>query len=572
MGSGHDFPCPQMNPRLEQDEYFCPMSYQVLARKWRPKLFADMVGQTHVLQALTNALDNNRLHHAYLFTGTRGVGKTTLARILAKCLNCEQGVSSTPCGVCSACISIDEGRFVDLIEVDAASRAKVDETRDLMDNVQYAPSIGRYKVYLIDEVHMFSNHSFNALLKTLEEPPPHVKFLLATTESKKIPVTILSRCLQFNLKLLSVEQIKKQLTLILDEESVEHDEASTHLIAVAAAGSMRDALSLLDQAISFGGGVLEESQVRSMLGTIDSVDLLALMDALLKKDGRGLLQQVASFATQNPDYDAVLSELIGLLQKIAVAQVLDEDGTVDAEPEVSRFADEADKEDIQLFYQIGLNGRRDIALSPDPRSAFEMVLVRMLAFSPAAAVPGSTVRKSSPQVSDEPEPEYQSQASAGLNDNPDQVPGNGSGHVKSNEQAENAKEWRHIIDDMALAGLVRELAGHCSLKQHTRDRIHLSLSPKREHLLNATQKERLIGALKAHFGENLKVELTIEEPATETPAEIRDREEQERQKAAEQSIENDPNIKTLEKMFDAVVDKSSIRPVSQQSSQQEETN
>ncbi len=308
-----------------------------------------------------------------------------------------------------------------------------------------------------------------------------------------------------------------------------------------------------------------------MLGTIDSVDLVALLDALLKKDGRGLLQQVASFATQNPDYDAVLSELIGLLQKIAVAQILDEDGAVEAEPEISRFADEADKEDIQLFYQIGLNGRRDIALSPDPRSAFEMVLVRMLAFSPAAAVSGSTVRKSSPQIS-EPEPDYQSQASAGLNDNPDQMPGNGSGHVKSNEQAENAKEWRHIIDDMALVGLVRELAGHCSLKQHTLDRIHLSLSPKWEHLLNATQKERLIGALKAHFGENLKVELIIEEPAMETPAEIRDREEQERQKAAEQSIENDPNIKTLEKMFDAVVDKSSIHPVSQQSSQQEETN
>ena len=299
------------------------MSYQVLARKCRPKTVEDMVGQGHVLHALTNALDTDRLHHAYLFTGTRGVGKTTLARILAKCLNCEQGVSSTPCGECSACVSIDEGRFVDLIEVDAASRAKVDETRDLMDNVQYAPSVGRYKIYLIDEVHMFSGHSFNALLKTLEEPPPHVKFLLATTEPKKIPVTILSRCLQFNLKHLSAEQINMQLKKILELESVESDSVSRKLIAKSADGSLRDALSLLDQAIAYGSGRLQETQVRSMLGTIDSLDLKELLEALISGDAQSVLQCTDHMAEHNPDYDSVLVELLSILQKIAICQIVD---------------------------------------------------------------------------------------------------------------------------------------------------------------------------------------------------------------------------------------------------------
>ena len=303
------------------------MSYQVLARKWRPRLFSDMVGQGHVLRVLVNALDSDRLHHAYLFTGTRGVGKTTLARILAKCLNCEAGVSSEPCGKCGACVGIDEGRFVDLIEVDAASRAKVDETRDLMDNVPYAPTAGRYKVYLIDEVHMFSKHSFNALLKTLEEPPDHVKFLLATTEPKRIPITILSRCMQFNLKHLSAEQIEAQLDKILAEEDIAAEDTCARLIAAAADGSMRDALSLLDQAISYGDGRLEAAQVRTMLGTIDGDELSALLTDIIERNAASLLARINNMAELSPDYDAMLAQLLSILHNTAVAQVLPTDLT-----------------------------------------------------------------------------------------------------------------------------------------------------------------------------------------------------------------------------------------------------
>lgn len=536
------------------------MSYQVLARKWRPRSFQDMVGQTHVLQALTNALDNNRLHHAYLFTGTRGVGKTTLARILTKCLNCEQGVSSTPCGVCSACVSIDEGRFVDLIEVDAASRAKVDETRDLMDNVQYAPSVGRYKVYLIDEVHMFSGHSFNALLKTLEEPPPHVKFLLATTEAKKIPVTILSRCLQFNLKMLGVDLIEQQLAKILGAEGVKSDAASRHLIAVAADGSLRDALSLLDQAISYGGGQLREDQVRAMLGTIDSLELSALLDALITGDAREVLDRVERMAQHHPDYDAVLIELLSMLQKIAIHQVLNENA--DQDDNLAARADRISPEDIQLYYQIGLTGRRDLVLAPDPRSGFEMILIRMLAFRPAVPVSSRHVSVSrtvtgSTTAGGIPQANLQQESSMISTSPPKNI------HVKREAACVEdviPDDWQDIIDEMALAGLVKELAGHCILKEHTRDRIHLVLSPAQEHLLNTSQKDRLEAALKSRFGDAIRIQVSIENPDAETPAQRKAREERERQLAAEQSVENDPNVKLLQDMFDATVDKTSIRP------------
>ena len=357
------------------------MSYQVLARKWRPKTFADMVGQSHVLKVLTNALNNERLHHAYLFTGTRGVGKTTLARILAKCLNCEGGVSATPCARCHACTSIDEGRFVDLIEVDAASKSKVDETRELMDNVQYTAAVGRYKVYLIDEVHMFSGHSFNALLKTLEEPPSHVKFLLATTESKKIPITILSRCLQFNLKQLSGEQIEAQLKKVLTAETIESDKASRELIAHAANGSLRDALSLLDQAINHGGGRLTETEVRAMLGTIDGQHLQKLVTALIDGDATALIHCADQMAADHPDYDMALAELLALLQKIAVHKILPSDTAHDQA--LKTLAEQTTGETLQLYYQIGMLGRRDLPYAPDPRMGFEMTLIRMLAFRPA---------------------------------------------------------------------------------------------------------------------------------------------------------------------------------------------
>ena len=536
------------------------MSYQVLARKWRPKSFADMVGQIHVLQALTNALDNNRLHHAYLFTGTRGVGKTTLARILAKCLNCEQGVSSTPCGVCSACVSIDEGRFVDLIEVDAASRAKVDETRDLMDNVQYAPSAGRYKVYLIDEVHMFSNHSFNALLKTLEEPPPHVKFLLATTEAKKIPVTILSRCLQFNLKLLSVEQIEKQLAHILSAENVVSDATSLHLIAVAADGSLRDALSLLDQAISYGGGCLEESQVRTMLGTIDSLELNGLLEALNSGDAKATLERASHIAEHNPDFDSVLVELMSLLQKLAVCQVLPEQEEIsDIGPSIKAMSKQISKEDVQLYYQIALAGRRDLTLAPDPRSGFEMTLIRMLAFRPVSPVTYQQTVKVQPSGSEPGQVRMTAKVESSTTEQEIRQNQNSKSVSGINNSAIAPDDWRDVIDEMALAGLVREFAGHCILREHTKDKIHLVLSPAQEHLLNTAQKDRLHAALKTRFGDHIKMVLTVENPDSETPAQRKIREEQGKQLMAEKSVESDPNIKLMKELFDATIDKNSIR-------------
>ncbi len=360
------------------------MSYQVLARKWRPGSFQDMVGQAHVVRALSNALDRGQLHHAFLFTGTRGVGKTTLARILSKALNCEEGVTSKPCGRCSSCREIDEGRFVDLLEVDAASRTKVDQTRELLDNVPFAPVKGRFKVYLIDEVHMFSAHSFNALLKTLEEPPPHVKFLLATTDPQKVPVTVLSRCLQFNLKRLVPEEIRDQLAHILRAEGIEFEPRALALLARAADGSMRDALSLLDQAIAYGSGRVGADEAQTMLGTVDRDLCLNLLRALARLDGPGLLDEVARIAELTPDFAAVLQELIGLLHRIALHQQVPETLSED-DPDREQIQDLARQlvsEDVQLFYQIALMGQQDLSLAPDPRAGIEMVLLRMLAYRP----------------------------------------------------------------------------------------------------------------------------------------------------------------------------------------------
>ncbi len=360
------------------------MSYQVLARKWRPRTFRELVGQQHVLQALVNALDHDRLHHAYLFTGTRGVGKTTIARILAKCLNCETGVSSEPCGQCSACREINDGRFVDLIEVDAASRTKVEDTRELLENVQYAPTRGRYKVYLIDEVHMLSSHSFNALLKTLEEPPPHVKFLLATTDPQKLPVTILSRCLQFHLKNMEPERIVGHLQHVLEQEMVPFEEAALWQLGRAADGSMRDAMSLTDQAIAFGGGKVVEADVRAMLGTIDQNLVFTVLQALVSADSRQILTSVELLSQHAPDYGAALAELLSTLHRVAIAQALPEavDNARGDREQILALAGQLPAEDVQLFYQTALMGRRDLPLSPEPRAGFEMVLLRMLAFRP----------------------------------------------------------------------------------------------------------------------------------------------------------------------------------------------
>ena len=363
------------------------MSYQVLARKWRPRTFKELVGQSYVLQALVNALEQDRLHHAYLFTGTRGVGKTTVARILAKCLNCEQGVSSTPCDQCSACCEINNGRFVDLIEVDAASRTKVEDTRELLENVQYAPTQGRYKVYLIDEVHMLSINSFNALLKTLEEPPPHVKFLLATTDPQKLPVTILSRCLQFSLKNMTPEKIVSHLHFILGEEKVPSDRAALWQLARAADGSMRDALSLTDQAIAFGNGKVSEEDVGTMLGTIDHGQVMKMVKALSTANVSHILKSVSSLAEYSPDYIAVLNDMLALLHRVAIAQAVPNavDNSQGDSDEVIKLASLMTAEDVHLYYQIGLVGKRDLPLAPDPRSGFEMTLLRMLAFRPDGA-------------------------------------------------------------------------------------------------------------------------------------------------------------------------------------------
>ena len=545
------------------------MSYQVLARKWRPRLFKDLVGQGHVLKVLINALDSGRLHHAYLFTGTRGVGKTTLARILAKCLNCEAGVSSTPCGECGACAGIDEGRFVDLIEVDAASRAKVDETRELMDNVQYSPTAGRHKVYLIDEVHMFSKHSFNALLKTLEEPPPHVKFLLATTEPKRIPITILSRCLQFNLKHLTVEEIEGQLQTIMEAENVPAEGDSAALLAAAADGSMRDALSLLDQAISYGNGRLEEAQMRDMLGAIDSNELKGLLDDIIRRDAGGLFARINKVAELAPDYDALLAELLSILHDAAVAQALPKSPELVGET-AAGFASRLKKEDVQLYYQIALNGRRDLYMAPDPKMGFEMTLLRMLAFrplqdaaspasgagpgaasggekaprlaeavspsapvapassataaeaapvaAPVAPAPSVAAVEAAPPVAPAPSVEAAAPvAPAPVEAAPPVAPAPSAAAAEAAPPAPppamekqpmaalNNDNWPALIEAMALQGLTRELARHCILKDCNGNQVSLSLQPGQRHLLSPVQQEQLQEALRRRFGEELRL-------------------------------------------------------------------
>jgi DNA polymerase-3 subunit gamma/tau len=568
------------------------VSYTVLALKWRPRRFEQLVGQPHVVQALVNSLAEQRLHHAYLFTGTRGVGKTTVARLLAKALNCETGIVAEPCGVCSTCIAIDEGRFVDLIEVDAASRTRVDDTRDLLDNVQYAPTRGRFKVYLIDEVHMLSNHSFNALLKTLEEPPPHVKFLFATTDPQKLPVTVLSRCLQFNLKRLTVSQIQAQLEKICAAEQIPAELDGLKALAHAADGSMRDALSLLDQGVAFGGGKVEARAIDAMLGTIDRSHVLRLLSALASANGNELLGEADRLEELAPDYAAVLDELLAALQRLAVLQLvrgrLDNDDDV---PALRPLAEQLSPEAIQLYYQIALHGRRDLALARDSRMAFEMTLLRMLAFSPGD--PNTLERPTNDPAARKPAPQAPAaqrvataRAPSGAANRPTasaastatplaDPPGRGvapnsqalarskgGGNDGNGGSARSADEpdWHAILKALDLRGPARQLADHCDLRSNAGNAWQLVLPADKEHLHTQQLRSRLESALREQYGADLRLTIAAGAPARPTPAEVRKANENERLRAARESIESDPNVRALQTAFDATVEADSIRP------------
>ena len=536
------------------------MSYQVLARKWRPRTFAELVGQEHVVRPLVNALDHNRLHHAFLFTGTRGVGKTTIARILAKSLNCETGVTSKPCGQCSSCVEVDEGRFMDLIEVDAASRTKVDDTRELLDNVPYAPTRGRYKVYLIDEVHMLSGHSFNALLKTLEEPPPHVKFLLATTDPQKLPVTVLSRCLQFNLKRLDSSQIETQFRKILDAEKTVFDAASLTLLARAADGSLRDGLSLLDQAIAYGGGKVAEAEVRAMLGTIDQDAVDRALRALADNDAHALLAVVADVAEHGTGIESLLAALLAALHRIALTQVAP---GLAGESDAERLREHAARlapEDIQLYYQIGLMGQRDLPYAPDPRTGVEMVLLRMLAFRPVTTTAEPTVAApgGANRVPARPAPAM-SRAQP-VETKPPVAAATKTSEPSAARIPLSPERWNEIVIGLGLAGLMRELASHTMLESESSGTLSIVLHESCAKLHNKEREAEFKRALETYYGRSFKLSLRIGQPAGETPAQEKARARNERQEAAERAIQSDPAVGTLLQKFGARVVPGTIRP------------
>jgi DNA polymerase-3 subunit gamma/tau len=564
------------------------MSYQVLARKWRPKTFQELVGQEHVVRALSNALEQQRLHHAYLFTGTRGVGKTTLARILAKALNCETGITAQPCGVCSACTEIDKGRFVDMLEVDAASNTKVDQMRDLLENAQYAPTVARFKVFIIDEVHMLSTSSFNAMLKTLEEPPAHVKFILATTDPQKMPVTVLSRCLQFNLRQMPATAITEHLQAVLQKESIAAETVALQLIARAASGSMRDALSLLDQAIAYGLGAVREAEVRAMLGAIDQSYLFTLLHALVRQDGTELLAVARSMEERSLSFDAALAELALLLHQIALAQTVPDAIPSDL-PERAQILELATlfrPEDIQLFYQIALLARRDLGLAPDEYAGFTMCLLRMLAFAPGdtpapskqapmvkptVTTPAAQAATAMPAAKEEPQRDYapprenitqQKQEQVEPEAEPEPVaPATAAKQLQSSAPARSFDgNWRGLVDTLKLSGMARMLAQNCALEEFDSNRIRLSIPPEHKHLLDNTYQEKLRSVLRDHFGKNLQVIIDIGSASMDTPARQINQEKAARQAEAEASIKNDPFVRDLMESFGATIIPSTIKP------------
>jgi DNA polymerase-3 subunit gamma/tau len=570
------------------------MSYQVLARKWRPQNFQELVGQGHVQRALVNALDDDRLHHAYLFTGTRGVGKTTIARIFSKSLNCETGITSTPCGKCSTCVEIAEGRYVDLIEVDAASRTGVDDTRELLENVQYAPTRGRYKVYLIDEVHMFSKSSFNALLKTLEEPPPHVKFLLATTDPQKLPVTILSRCLQFNLKRLPVSLIISHLQHVLTAEDVEHNLTALQLIAEAADGSMRDALSLLDQALAFGGGSVQEQEVRDMLGSVSRDKVLGLLTAVLQRDATQTMQAVAALAEFSPDFENVLAELLSLLHHMSLAKTVPEalDEFVSAREVLLELSEQVSAEDLHLFYQIALIGRRDLPLSPDAKNGFEMILLRMLAFRPAVVDADSVTQtqaqpESQTTVQETAQPQALAQRNAQVAKSKvqtepvvqpvkDTVREQGAAQyaelpaepAATQTASGNAlsNDWRDIVNALGLGGLVKQLAINCTMQRRDGSKIVLHIASGHSNLINPKAQQRLQQALGEYFNIDAQLEINVVNKnesgsENESPAQAIQRETSQRQQQAVAAINEDSFTQSLKENFNAEIIPGSVKPV-----------
>ena len=601
------------------------MSYQVLARKWRPKSFSEMAGQEHVLQALINALDNDRLHHAYLFTGTRGVGKTTIGRILSKCLNCEKGVSSVPCGECSSCTEIDAGRFIDLIEVDAASRTGVDDMRDLLDNVQYAPSRGRFKIYLIDEIHMLSKSSFAALLKTLEEPPPHVKFLFATTDPQKLPITVLSRCLQFNLKNLSAERITEHLKYVLGEEKVPFEEAGLWSLGRAADGSMRDALSLTDQAVGHGGGSITESDVISMLGTIERHFVVDICIAMASQNGEKLLSSVGQMAEHSPDYDAALGDVLSIWHQVAILQTVPEalDRGISHFDELANLAETVSREDVQLFYQICLLGRKDLPLAPEQRAGFEMVMLRAMAFRPTENGRPVPLKSPPPEVEQpakkpEPAPTADvSHHSAGIaykdpNDSLDADAAVEENKLKEtlealdidllNEEpaveitnddkvellADNVTEldkrisadsqvcegvnkvslneflpshWIEVRRQLKIGASLGEIASHCLFTARVDDVLQFIIDDQENSLFDASHQESLGVALSDYFDHPLTVSINSGVAKDETPRAANIRENNERKAAAVERLNADPSVMQFKQLFNGGLDEQSVESI-----------
>ncbi|HMM54309.1 MAG TPA: DNA polymerase III subunit gamma/tau [Candidatus Desulfobacillus sp.] len=536
------------------------MGYQVLARKWRPRSFETLVGQEHVVRALEHALDQQRLHHAYLFSGTRGVGKTTLARILAKALNCETGVSSRPCGSCSACLEIDAGRFVDYIELDAASNRGVEDMTSLLEKASYAPTRGRFKVYVIDEVHQLSGHAFNAMLKTLEEPPEHVKFILATTDPQKIPVTVLSRCLQFNLKQMADGQIVGHLARILEAEQLPCEPAALRHLAKGAAGSMRDALSLLDQAIAHGAGRIEEAGVRDMLGTVGDEHLFLLLDAIAARDAQSLVAIAAEMDARSLSFDSALQELATLLHRVALVQLAPAAIADEVErARLSGYAGRLDAEYIQLCYQIVINGRADLALAPDEYAGFVMTLLRLVAFHPETPPALAAGMPEAPAAAAPPRPAAVKTARAAAPE------ASATAAVAAEAQPpglDGDDDWHGLLERLKLGGMVRELAQHCQLAGRDENAIRLHLDPAhRQLLMNKGLQEKLQAALAADFGRPLKLVIDIAEPAAETPAQRAQKARAERQNRAIAALEQDAFVRDMIETFDATISEQSIKPL-----------